>query len=289
MKHKISIFIVGGVLLSLSILSLIFFFDQDLDSQNQVSMPEETIVLNSPSETLAVIPQSDSATNYILNTLLIILAFTTLISVSISFYLYKWRKILLSNSNMIVPEEWAQHLFDVSKHVDLVSTQVIKVGGMVNSDLDRVTNVTSDNSSKISSMIDTYMQLQSALDDKDAEIRRLKDGYDTEVFRRFLSRFIRIDQTVDEFIMDEGENTALSQLHRLFEDAFEECSVYKFQPEVGEDYRNAYGIADNPKIVQTDDQNKDHLIAEVLEPGYHIDTGMNKKIIIRSKVKIYQV
>ena len=181
---------------------------------------------------------------------------------------------------MVVPEEWVKYLDGLGKHVASLKEYV-------SNDLSRVSSETRENSLKITSMTETYMQLQSALDEKDSEIKRLKDGYDTEIFRRFISRFIRIDQTIDEFILDEGESTALSQLSRLFEDALEECSVSKYEPEIGEDYREAYGIADNPKKELTKDSNKNFKIIEVIESGYHIDTGKNKKIIIPSKVKIY--
>ncbi len=215
----------------------------------------------------------------ILSIVLIALSFTTLISVGISFYLYRWRKILLANNNMIVPEEWAKTIQGVGK-------SLTSFGKGVSEHLSNVANETNNNTVKISNMIETYMQLQSALDEKDAEIKRLKTGYDAEIFRKFISRFIRIDQTIDDFINEDGETPDLLQLRRLFEDALDECGISKFSPIIGENYRSAKGVSDNPKTILTDDPTKEFLITEVIEAGYQLNNGQENNIIIPSKVKI---
>lgn len=220
------------------------------------------------------------SSNVFLYAVIVILSLATLISVAISFYLYKWRRILLSNSNMVVPEEWAKYLQDLGKGLDEFSRAV---GG----GLERVSVEAKNNTDKISNMTDTYMELQSALDEKDQEIRRLKDGYDAEIFRRFISRFVRIEQSVEDIILEEGESEALNQLKMLFVDAFDECGVSKYEPAIGEDYRKAIGVSDNPKTIATDNPDEEFLIAEILEPGYRLSAGASQKVIIPSKVRIY--
>ena len=214
--------------------------------------------------------------------IVIILSLTTMLSISISFYLYKWRKILLSNPNMVVPEEWAKHLMAMGNNINNINATVTKTLGSVK-------NETSNNTVKISQMTDTYMELQLALDEKDNEIKRLKKGYDAEIFKRFISRFVRIEQSLDDFISEEGEMESYTFLKRLFEDAFEECGVYKFKPDIGEDYRKAIGVADNPKKEKTTEPTQDFKIFEVIEEGYQVVNGDVTDVIIPAKVKIYRL
>jgi len=212
-----------------------------------------------------------------------LLSLATVISVAVSFYLYKWRRILLSQPNTIVPEEWAKYLVGIGKDLE-------QFGTAVNRELESVSREAQMNTSKISSMTDTYMELQTSLDRKDNEIKRLRSGYDAEIFRRFISRFARIEQTVDEFLLDDAEQESLLMLRALFEDAFDECGVSKFEPAIGDDYRKSKNkVADNPKTRTTTNVEEEFLIAEVLEPGYQLQTGEEHMVIIPSKVIIYKL
>lgn len=222
------------------------------------------------------------SSNDILVFALIILSLTTLLSVAISFYLYKWRRILLANPNTVVPEEWAKSLMVMGDNIN-------KINSSVNNSLNSVSEEAASSTQKINQMTETYMELQSVLDEKDQEIKRLRTGYDAEIFKRFISRFIRIEQSLDDFIQDEGEKESYTFLKRLFEDALEECGVCKFEPQVGEDYRKAVGISDNPKKEATTDKEKDFQISEVIEAGYHTIGGEIKHIIIPAKVRIFRL
>lgn len=149
-------------------------------------------------------------------------------------------------------------------------------------------SVDNGSSSSISEKIDdlskTFLTLKKNLDERDIEIKRLKSGYDAEIFRRFLHRFIRVDQTIEEFIEEPGD---LSTLQLLLEDALEECGVEKFSPELNTDYRKAYGVADHPGIVDTDDLKKDFMIAEIETSGYKL-TNNEANAIVKAKVKIFK-
>jgi hypothetical protein len=104
----------------------------------------------------------------------------------------------------------------------------------------------------VSSLIETFMTLQKAIDERDADIKRLKGGYDAEIFRRFANRFIRVDQMIEVYLNSNPEGSeALGQLKRVMEDALDECGIESFQPNIGDDSRRAEGIADNPKSTKT--------------------------------------
>ena len=180
-----------------------------------------------------------------------------------------------------MPEEWGKYLDSVGRNVGALSNELSK-------SIHHIAGRTSESTSKIDNMIDTFMALQKALDEKDAEIRRFKSNYDAEVFRKFLLRFIRVDQTVDDFIQVEtSPSEYLSQVKRLLEDAFDECGVEFFSPNIGDDYRTTEGIADNPKTKKVDNPEDEFKIAEVLQVGYRLRSSDGYDTIVPAKVRIF--
>ena len=274
------------VFFSLSIIWL-FFFNNGEETSTSVSDSKEIAVESVNSMPPVMTDPSNKAEtqyrniNIWLYIAIFVLALTTFCSVSISFYLYKWRRILLANPNLLVPEEWGKYLESVGKNINSLTKAL-------SDNIELISSKTSDNSDKIVNMVDTYMSLQKALDEKDAEILRLKKGYDAVIFRKFLFRFIRIDQSLEDYIQS-GETSLeqLKQLRRLFEDAFDECGVEPFSPNIGEDYRRTQGIADNPKSMKTEKPEDEFMIAEVLEAGYRMGNNGEYEIIVPAKVKIY--
>ena len=143
--------------------------------------------------------------------------------------------------------------------------------------------------------LDAYLTMKKNLDARDEEIKRLKSGYDAKIFRDFLRYFVRIDETARELMqtadkLDEDTRKDVCMICDLFEDALEYCSVKRFSPEVNEDYHKAFGVADRPEIVLTDDAGKDWKIAETLSEGYALQGHPNGKReeIIKAKVKIFR-
>jgi molecular chaperone GrpE (heat shock protein) len=215
--------------------------------------------------------------------LLVALSVTTLISTVISFYLYRWRKILLSEPHLeiVVPEQFGGWVNGITAHIE-------KLTDKFSNGVEYVERQSQDTNEKVSNLIETFMALQQALDERDKEIRRLKRGYDTEIYRKFISRFIRVDQIVEDLQGGESADANdLENIRRLLEDAFAECGVESFQPDIGSDYRKTDGVADNPKSVQAENPEDAFKIIEVLESGYQIRTSEGGEVIIPAKVKIY--
>jgi len=142
--------------------------------------------------------------------------------------------------------------------------------------------VTRDFSSSIKS-------LRDALDDRDQQIKRLHEGYDNTIYRKFVARFIRVNQAVEYFLQESNDpSSPLESIQSLLDDALLECNVQSFTPEVGSDYRTAFGVSDYPKIIDTMIEEHDCHIAEVLEPGYYIEGGREKEVVIPARVAIYR-
>ncbi|TXS90796.1 hypothetical protein FV139_17635 [Parahaliea maris] len=215
--------------------------------------------------------------------MLFLLVTTTALSIGISFYLYRWRQLLINDQRLLVPEKWGKYLSSVGSGLE-----ALHMG--ITTELARNTDQNGRTETKVASMIETYLELNSALDEKDQEIRRLRKGYDAEIFRRFVLRFARVDQAVSEFIEDGDDSESLHFIRRLLEDAFEESGVIRFEPDVGDDYRKlGDSISDNPKIIPTQSEEDDFKVAEVIEAGYRLIAGEEATVIIPSKVKVFQL
>ncbi|MFA0633124.1 hypothetical protein AB4549_10355 [Vibrio breoganii] len=240
------------------------------DLSEPINATEDRALITEPYSTAV------SETNSLLVILLIVMSCALLVSVAISFYLYKWRKVLLSDSKYALPDEMAKAM----KGFEL---QLSKHSEQTNFNSQRVDLLQAE----ISRMTQTYMDLQKELTDKDAEIKRLRNGYDLAIYKKFIRRFIRIDQQVTDLKV-ESDSDQFDSIAELLEDAFAESGIEKFEPQIGDDYRNCDGVEDRPKIVPTQDKEKDYQIEEVLEPGYKPIDKSNKEALVKSKVRIFK-
>lgn len=251
-------------------------------TKSDVRPPDETgirVHQDSPGNTFS--DSSRIVTAWLLAVSLF-LAVALTVSVAISFYLYRWRRILLSSPHLLVPEE-------LGERIKAYETAIKKVENTLAVGTGRLAERSEQMTGQISNLIETFMTLQGAIDEKDQEIKRLKAGYDAQIFRRFLFRFVRVHQTVKEF----GENDEIGErdmsfVQRLLEDALDECGVEHFEPEIGTDYRESQGVSDNPKSVSTDVPENSFKISEIVEPGYRIrgEAG-TLDVILPAKVTIF--
>lgn len=214
----------------------------------------------------------------------VVASIATLVAVSISFYLYRWRRILLAeHPNALVPEEWGAELKSNRKATqDLIASY--------NQNTQSSSDFLNQHSDAVRQMTETFMTFKKSLDEKDAEIERLRQGYDSHVYRQFLNRFIRVHQSLLDYTSETDVSVSdIRNLSLLFEDAMEESGVALFEPEVGDDIRGLGDrVAENPKILETTDASAHLTIAEVNAPGYEIVNGEQPVVLIPAQVTVYR-
>ncbi len=245
----------------------------------------------------------DSGNSSVLIWALLLVSLAAVISTSAVFYL-AWRRESTPpeigvKTESASPEEWEAGLQSVRGSIENLEKMLDKksdagAGAIkefeerLQSNSAAVLADTKNTLQKIRELFDGYMIFQKTLDEKDAEIKRLKDGYDAEIFRRFLYRFIRIDKTIKDPETPKNALESLRLIQGLFEDALDECGVEKFSPEIGEDYRKAFGVADRPENEPTEDAGKNFLISEVLAEGYMLKSDGGREAVVPAKVKIFK-
>jgi hypothetical protein len=225
------------------------------------------------------------------NTLLwlavIIMAFTTAISVAISFYLYRWRQIIISDQALLVPESLISEFRSLDSSLASHKKSVTEMARATNSGYANIAERITHSAQTAAQVLDASTTWQRALDERDSEIRRLRAGYDTELFRRFIVRFARV-KNATEILQSENDfgPKSLDQINRLLDDAFDECGVERFRPEIGEDYRTAKGVADNPTLIPTDRSEDAFRIKEIISAGYRSRSGEQYAVIVPAEVSI---
>lgn len=256
---------------------------------NEMPSTDATAAL-ADSAAMAAHPQLGSTALTALLLTLVLLAAASLAATLVAFYLYRWRRLFLSNGDarLLSPEalldearvlraevrslqQHSQHTRAHSEHVYQQLAQGLNTLG-----------------TGISQMTDTYMALQPKLDEKDKELARLRDGYDTTIIRRFVLRFARLDRHMRERL-DAGDPPAdlNTQVLHMLDDALAECGVERFCPDVGSDYRTATGVADRPATLPTADETQHFTIAAVQRHGYQFDHGGRLAVILPCEVVVY--
>lgn len=219
-------------------------------------------------------------------TVVILLSLISIVSVASAFWLYYGRVLLLKDGPALVPEKWGSILNNSTR-------KMLDSQGMVRETVDELMKRNEKQAAQGEALMKSFLTLQEALDRRDAEIDRLKKGYDTKVFKRFLSRFIRVDSALLEIAEEAKETDQFKNYHylsRMMEDALDECGVERYSPELGDDYREAgRGVADEPKVFDTDDQEQDFKIAAVDSEGYIVRGEADTfEAIAQARVTIYR-
>ncbi len=236
--------------------------EENINEKNPV--PENPII-HQEKETLGI-----PIFLYIIILLSLILALS---GTWLSFYLYKWRKKVLEtaegNNQIIVPEElWASRDRIYKDFTDL------------NKRIYYLTEQYEDLSS-------TFLKLNTALDNRDTEIKKLKKGYDQEIYKKFLRRFISTHQAAKDYHENLQSNIEIEQIYLLLTDALEECEVETFSPNIGSLYKDEEGVDDNPKKETTKNIDDIGKINKINEEGYRIKTPEGYEYVLKAKVTIF--
>lgn len=272
MKNKVGVITTGVVVLSATILlSVILWFY--LSAEPTKSVPQ------------AVPDSAHTAQQTHLAPLLWLLLLTIFVcgcAVAVALRLVYWSKALEGGQRSLVPnallDEWAWIKSELAQLVD----QSQKIEAENNTALRSIDENTS-------ALRESLAIFTDSLSRKDGEIDRLKKGADAVVFGRFLHRFIKLHAALQDEIDDARENgrdaSVLQDLIGLLEDALLESGAEKFVPKIGAAYKDEFGVADSPRLENTQDPAKDGLIKSVYKPGFRSATG---QVFEHAKVVVYR-
>jgi len=263
-------------------------FSNSNSPPDQSKAPSESIDINKlkSTPTPSKSPNANSLDIIFLVILLILLA----ISIVTNVLFFKWRFRANDKQRSFVPEV----LIDsVNSTVNDLAKTFKDMAEQHSANIDQSKRASKNTKTLFDDLMESFTVLQTTLDSRDKEIQRLKKGYDSEIFRKFLGRFFRVDKVLsDEINAAKKENSnnleSLEDIQNILRDAFEECGVLSFSPKLGGDSRKDFGIADNPKTIPPVNQEDDFVIAEVLEEGFKLETPSGPQCIKKAKVIVFK-
>jgi len=251
--------------------------------------PSESIDTNKPKSHPT--PSNNTNANSLSVVFLIILLILLAISIVTNILFFKWRFRPNDKQRSFIPEVLIDSVD--SKVNDLAETFKV-MAEQHSANIDQSKRASKNTKKLFDDLMESFTVLQTTLDSRDKEIQRLKKGYDSEIFRKFLGRFIRVDKALCEEIcaakIENSNNLEnLEGIQNILRDAFEECGVLSFSPKLGGDFRKEFGVADNPKTIPPSNQEDDFVIAKVLEAGFKLETLEGPKQCIKpAKVVVFK-
>jgi molecular chaperone GrpE (heat shock protein) len=128
------------------------------------------------------------------------------------------------------------------------------------------------------------------------QVRKLQDGYDWMIVRRFCMRIIRCIDNIEDRIGQLGgdENRLKEPLEDIRDElifALESSGVEQYEPDINISYKGLERYAEAVKArVSTDDSERAGCIAEIVRSGYqYLVNDEDVKIVRCAQVKLYEV
>lgn len=209
-----------------------------------------------------------------------------LANISLAYFVYvsfKWRTIL-SNSGQValVPERWGAIIEETVK--------ATKFSISTNENAARLTSISFEAcKDQYSDLLDGLIKLQDNVDRRDDQIRKLEEGYDRSILKRYLTRLIRIHRFVAEIKADAGDTAPeILQVSRLLDNALEDGDITVRYPEVGSDSRKLGDLIEDSIKVKSSEEDKNWLVRSVITPAYIYDADGVNVTMSQARVEVYQ-
>ena len=217
---------------------------------------------------------------------IVLLSLAVLVGFFTNFYLYKWRRILRSQPDLLMPEEYIEKMQDFEVTMKFLAGRLEKDVPGIHQDIKESTEA----------IHQSFLAQNRMLDEKDKEIRRFKEGGDLKIVAKFLDKFVGLYCDLEEFLGGE-ENSNEDVLEELIAtreqiwEALQDCDVQRYRPEIGGHYLETDGVSDRPEKVAAQSSEEHNLITDVLTEGYRVLLPAGKYNYIRKSdvaVKWYQ-
>jgi hypothetical protein len=239
--------------------------------------------------------ESKPATSGLVAVSLVLTVAALLVSVLVNIILLRWRRAVeedpMSLETSVLVEKVQAAANTQSSRLSTVIETLRSHGEFIQDSSQAVLRESSKTRSESEQLLESFRSLHVALSKKDAEIDRLKSGYDLEVFKRFLSRFLRLDNVISEEVEDLGcdnadAKQALSEVQALLRDALAESGLEQFSPDLGLSIRESEGV-ETAAETPTSEQGRVLTIAEVIEPGWRCRVGDGFTVVKDARVAVF--
>ena len=180
----------------------------------------------------------------------------------------------------VVPTELLKHLKTQSNTYNVLRGSIDK----------QLTSSKNNQTATFDKIENSFEIFRSQLDQKDVELKRLRSGYDYDIFKNFLARFVRVHTELFkecEATKNNDNLESLTDIKDLFEDSLSECGVRIVTPSIGDKYESEH-FAAQLSYVATEKTADDGNISRVVHPAYYHETDAGSTLLKEARLKIYR-
>ena len=219
--------------------------------------------------------------------LLLISLLLNIVLAGTAIYFFKWRKTLNDTYISIVPSELLSEFNKNQSELSTLSKRLEKFEK-------NISRFKKEDSELIKALKEYLSILTKNVAEKDEDISRLREGYDTKIFKGFLNRFFRVYRIIEEdleFYTDKDDEQfikLLSNLKLVLKEAFLDCGLEEFSPQKGEEYKKAFGVSENIVNIETTAENENMKIAKIKSSGFKLKNDYGDEVIKPAIVAVYK-
>ena len=193
--------------------------------------------------------------------------------------LYRWRiNIKDSNKSIILPEVHYEKLERLEAGFNALAELVQEVGK-----LSQITD--KESKERIEEILSSFLGLQDSIGSKEAEISRLKSGYDNEIKRSFTSGLLSLRDRIEHYFTDTASSEDLSKacegMLTILDNILEEENILSFEYEPGISIRDIKDFEIYEKVA-TSNKEKIGLVIKTIKKGYYLKGLDETKVVIRN-------
>lgn len=259
--------------------------------KEELSLLEEEILEKQNQLEISILEADARKSQFKFRITLIIRLVSLLLISGLSYFLYKMVIFRRINNGSIeqLPEltytETKERMIKLGENFAKLANYLNELGSTTNA-------INSQNSKRFDEIISSLNVFTKSLIEKDKEIERLKDGYDSKLKIDVLKSMIilkdRLDYLIDENDSNDESLKLLRNILNVLENQFEDLGLIKLIFKEGDLWRNVDG-AEAEELVNADDESKKGQIIKTIKHGYYIEGLDGAKVIVRkAKVSLYK-
>jgi hypothetical protein len=199
--------------------------------------------------------------------------------------LYKWRRRIEGGKSIVLPEVHYEKMESIESDVQSIGSLMKKLG-------DHVSSKATETEKNFEEFLNLLSKLQNTVEIKDAEIQRLKEGYDNKLKKDSVMILIKLRDRVDYFINSESSSEdlikACNGILAIIDHELNAMDVVSFDFDSGVSIREIDDF-EIIETVETADQEKIGVVIRTTKNGYYMKGQDDEKIILRkAEIECYK-
>ena len=143
-------------------------------------------------------------------------------------------------------------------------------------------------SERLDNLLETTKEFRAAIEQRDDEVKRLREGYDRSILSRHYYRLIRLHEEAREILDENPDSKDSRYLYGMTEALLKECDISKVSPELGADVRDLAELIDDNMIREvSEDPSQHNKIAKVDAPAYVYDEKGVHQVVQPARITVY--